>query len=842
MKKGIKILLSVVCVILCLSVAAGIAFLKIATPTVTIDFSSQSDMTGRASGFLYGFAEEDIPSKEIAESIGVNGLATKPVGGLQHPIGDVTNVSGTFLNAGGEMLMVYTQDMYDTWYYQLDSLDEYNEKVRQTVTAAESSDYADRLVYCIYNEMDNGVWFGNFWEEKNRYTFYEAWASTYAVVRSINPNAKIAGPGHAGYNGDFIKEFLTYCKEHDCLPDMVIWHELAERYSLYFMDDHFDEYYGICDELGLEHIPVCISEYGLMRTNGIPGESVKWISRLEKQDAYGCVAYWRLANNLSDAVADDVMPNSNYWVYKFYAEMKGKELEVSEFDLMHSNVENYIKGKEPLSNLGFSACASFDEAENKFYILAGGTDRKGKVKIESIDEKYFKNGDKVTIKVTSVDFMGLGGAAYSPDECMTMTKKVSGSSISFTLPCESTSQAFFVEIVPYDKSEDYTNKNIGTRYEAEDAKLSGNAVATNETAYAYSGTGLVKGLDKNSTIQFRVDAKISGTYNFEFVYGNGPVDNTRINANVKITVDGEEIGTYKFPSSIKEDYMECVSIPVELADGKHKVVLEVQNDAILSLDLLKVTNITDKENYGIYFDKLNSRNTTDNSSYSVIVNNDGYYNLSLAGNGSTDVTINGITDGDSTNTATNETANSYDRLIDSELTVYLHRGYNKLVFTNGTMLTDVKRNTELSNTYTITPDDVTVYGGATVETDSNTSSGMRIGWISSEADSGCTFNVNVPKSGYYNFTFEYANNEEGGYHDYNVDLIERYISLEVNGEKLPKVFFRNTYSWEYYKTKTAAIYLNEGDNEIRLSNDGSYSFNGNVTYAPNIGSITVNSF
>ena len=829
MKKGIKILLGIICVLLCVVIAAGIAVLCIATPKVTIDFSLQSDLTGRASGFLYGFAEEDIPSKEIAESIGINGLATKTAGGLQHPIGDVNDVSGTFLSAGGEMLTVYTQDMYDTWYYQLDSLEEYNKKVFKTVTEAENSDYAEHLVYCIYNEMDNGVWFGNFWEEANRYTFYDAWASTYAVVRSINPDAKIAGPGHAGFNGDFIREFLSYCKDHDCLPDMVVWHELAERYSLYFMDDHFDEYYGICDELGIEKLPVCISEYGLMRTNGIPGESVKWISRLEKQDAYGCVAYWRLANNLSDTVADDVTPNSNYWVYKFYGEMKGKELAVFDRDLMHSNVENYIKGKEPLSNLGFSACASFDEEENKFYILAGGTDRNGKVKIQNIDEKYFKNGDKVTIKVTSVDYMGLGGAVYSPDECMTLTRKVSGSSISFTLPCESTSQAFFVEITEYDGSKNSTENNNGTRYEAEDAKLSGNAVATNETAYAYSGSGLVKGLDKNSTIQFRVDAEKNGTYNFEFVYGNGPVDGTRLSAEVKIIINGEKSETYKFPSSIKEDYMECISIPIELTDDNHKVVLEVQNDAVLSLDLLKVTMVTDKEREGIYFDKLTSRNTTDDNAYSVIVNSDGYYNLSLSGSGLTDISVNGIDDG-------------VDDLIGDKLPIYLHRGYNKLSFATDTTLQDVRRNTALNDTYVITPDDVTVYGGATIELDSNTSSGMRIGWISSETGSGCAFNIKVPKAGYYNFTFEYANNEEGGYHDYNVDLIERYITIEVNGEKQPNIFFRSTYSWENYKTKTAVIYLSEGDNEIKLFNDGSYNFNGNVTYAPNIGSITVNNF
>ena len=318
MKKTLKkALIIIFSLLLCLVLVAGGALLYLIKPTVTFDFSSQSELTGRASGFLYGFAEDDIPTMEIAESIGINSLATKTAGGLQHPIGDVRDVSDTFLSAGGEMLMVYTQDMYDTWYYQLDSLPEYNEKVRKTVTEMEGSSYRDSLVYCIYNEMDNGAWLGSFREEENRHKFYDAWKETFGIVKEINPAAKIAGPGYCGYNYDFIKEFLSYCKENDCLPEVTVWHELSDQ-SIYRMESNFNGYYSICEELGIERLPVCISEYGLMSTNGIPGESVKWIQRIEKQDAYGCVAYWRLANNLSDTVADDVTPNSNYWVYNFY--------------------------------------------------------------------------------------------------------------------------------------------------------------------------------------------------------------------------------------------------------------------------------------------------------------------------------------------------------------------------------------------------------------------------------------------------------------------------------------------------------------------------------------------
>lgn len=154
MEKG---LLGIGISVLSLAIIAGIAFMIIRVPALTIYFSQQSDLTGRAAGFLYGLAEEDIPTSEIAESVGINTLATKPAGGLQHPIGDVNQVAKTFITAGGEYLMIYTQDMYDTWYYQFDSLELYNEKVKTTVTEMENSEYKDKLVYCIYNEMDNEV-------------------------------------------------------------------------------------------------------------------------------------------------------------------------------------------------------------------------------------------------------------------------------------------------------------------------------------------------------------------------------------------------------------------------------------------------------------------------------------------------------------------------------------------------------------------------------------------------------------------------------------------------------------------------------------------------------------
>ena len=112
--------------------------------------------------------------------------------------------------------------------------------------------------------------------------------------------------------------------------------------------------------------------------------------------------------------------------------------------------------------------------------------------------------------------------------------------------------------------------------------------------------------------------------------------------------------------------------------------------------------------------------------------------------------------------------------------------------------------------------------------------------VSSENGGGIEFTANAPEAGVYAVTIEYANNEEGGYHDYNVDLVERYISLFVNGEKKGNCFFRSTYSWDHFKTRTIMVELGEGENTLTLTNDGSYSFNNRLTYAPDIGSISVN--
>ena len=99
---------------------------------------------------------------------------------------------------------------------------------------------------------------------------------------------------------------------------------------------------------------------------------------------------------------------------------------------------------------------------------------------------------------------------------------------------------------------------------------------------------------------------------------------------------------------------------------------------------------------------------------------------------------------------------------------------------------------------------------------------------------------NVEKAGKYRVTLTYSNNDEGGVHDYNVDLIERYVTVSVNGRKAGNIYCRNTYSWQSRNTVTFTVDLKEGNNNISFTNDGSENFNSNETSAPYIFAVSVN--
>ena len=101
------------------------------------------------------------------------------------------------------------------------------------------------------------------------------------------------------------------------------------------------------------------------------------------------------------------------------------------------------------------------------------------------------------------------------------------------------------------------------------------------------------------------------------------------------------------------------------------------------------------------------------------------------------------------------------------------------------------------------------------------------------------YTINAPEKGTYKLTVLYSNNLENGVHDYNVDLVESYITISVDGFKQENLYCRNTYSNDNFTTVTTNIELKKGENIISFTNDGTNKFDSNETFAPNIAKISI---
>ena len=70
-----------------------------------------------------------------------------------------------------------------------------------------------------------------------------------------------------------------------------------------------------------------------------------------------------------------------------------------------------------------------------------------------------------------------------------------------------------------------------------------------------------------------------------------------------------------------------------------------------------------------------------------------------------------------------------------------------------------------------------------------------------------------------------------GYHDYNVDLIEAYFTVTVNGQT-QRLMCRSTCSDENLSTVTLDVTLAAGENTLTLSNDSSVRFADRTAVSP----------
>lgn len=813
--------------------AEGIPYLL--RPTLEIDAAEcVSEVSSRASGFLYGVAENGVPDSAVVESLDVASISQKVVDGLQHPIGDVDHVAPMLDNC--DYITVYLQDCFDTWYYChqeiLDLRAEGNydcekfvrerflPEVTKSVTALKDKDYADRLVYCPYNETDNAVWFGTpsedgtwlMYDDAAKLRFYKAWEETYRLIRSIDPDAVIGGPGYCDFDLYELRHFLDYCIENDCMPNIMIYHELGEKSAL-FWQDHIDEYRELERELNIAELPIIVTEYGTMYECGAPADMVKYIAAIEKSGAYANAAYWRLANNLCDTVADNNSPNSNWWLFRWYADMEGYLLGSKIIDPLHADFANVFKyGYDRFHYQYFNGFASINESKDEITVICGGSDYSSYINLKHLGKTNL--GKKVDIKIESVCYEGLSGIVNIPTVVKEYTDKVSLGKLRVDLKNPDPNTVYHITITPSDGNKDYENDNLPVRYEFEHGTLLGDSY-TYDSAYATTGElqGMVGGIEKEGDgVSIKFDVEESGLYDLALIFGNsndGTTPDGRVDTLAYFDLDGEK-EEILFPNTIKSEYTDKLTLVRYLEKGEHSLTL-THGEGTFVVDSMLVRLHEDISEITLLPDSDRTNEST--QSYLAVAPYDGFYEMNTSA--SADFEIDG--------------AAAY---TDGKSTVYLRKGLNYIDFATAEPIDCTVTVTHNKNfSVNVTAEDMALSGGAEII-------GNHIENISSLGGEA-RFTVTAPEKGNYRMTVSYSNNDEGGVHSYNVDLVERYITVNVNG-KTENLWCRNTYSWDTVKTATMNLELEEGENTIVFTNDGSVKFNNKDSYAPYIFSVSVN--
>lgn len=831
-----KILTLIALFLLIIMIIIGGLFMIYSTPTVTFDANDlRGEVTNNASGYLYGIAEYGVPSQNMVDSVGVSIVSVRPPHGLQHPIGDIAHIAPMLDNV--DYIVVYTQDMYDTWYYDESEIrrmrkegtydwenylvESYFPKLEAAVNSIKDSEYRDRVVYCIYNEADNGVWFGE-WNESEqrsefngvgRENFYKAWKMTYEYVKSIDPNAIIGGPGNYDYNHDKIKSFLAYCEKNDCIPEVMIYHELS-RSSVDNWQENVDDYRQIEKDLGIEELPIFVTEYACMDECGEPGTMARYISAIEYSKVYGCMAYWRLANNLNDVSADDNSPNSNWWLYRWYTLMQGQLMGYDYKDSMRSYIEKNKQDNIELRFIKNSAMAAIDQSQDKVEIIMGGTDFKSNIKLKNLSKNF--NG-RVLVSIEGVYYKGLSGIVNEPTLIKEYNAVIKDGRLTIKMDKQDSSSAYRIVVQKSDKIVDFKNDNLPERYEFERGRLLGDAYTYN-SAYATTGDikGMVGGMEKNGDgVELPFNVNEDGYYQLDIIYGNsndGPTPSHRKNSITKMTINGIE-KMLSLPNTIRSEYTNCHTEVIYLNKGSHTIKFEYVSGTI-ALDSMLVS--THKENEYIYI-QPNYNNSDKNASYLAIAPYDGWYDINVTGSSS--FSIDNI---------------PINNISNNQALVYLARGINRIDF-SGKGKCVIKKSSDRGQEYVVHAQELDLSDGATLK---NSENGTKyISDITSEGGAA-SYVLTAEQAGVYRITLLYSNNAEGGIHAYNIDLKELFITVSINGIT-HNVYCRNTYSDHTFKTVTFAATLDKGDNIIILSNDGSNKFNNQDNLAPNIASLVV---
>ncbi|MFG3343333.1 hypothetical protein [Glycomyces sp. NPDC048151] len=851
---------------------------------LAVDFADRTgDFRGGASGTLYGFGDEGAPTQSLINGAHITNSSQKAPYGTQHPSGDAIKIEDGFFAKHGEDMYIYVQDYYPDWSYHGgkrpgdtrtynledgtyteggNGVWDYLEVVEFVAEAvATDSDRPQDYVFIPYNEPDGGNWYPDWANQKDQ--FLADWQATYDKIQAVWErhglgHARIGGPGDTRWQPERSRDILEFAQANGSLPDIFIWHELGID-NLGSYRQNFADYRALEAELGLDPIPVNITEYGMLRDMSVPGQLIQWFTMFEDTKVDAQTAYWNYAGNLSDNTARPGGANAGWWMFKWYGDLDGSET---------------VRVTPPTPNVvdTLQGIGAVDDANRRATVLWGGTDNDVALDLSGLDQSVF--GNKVDVEIRENALTGAEGLAGTPRVIAAYDGiALDDGALRLDVPTYDRYAGYQLVITPSqtrDVEADAAAQPWQDSIEAEHMALTAATVYTQDPKanggwqFLASGGKDVGSFNQvGSRAEWTVDVPHDGTYRLQVIGGAPGVPGRHA-----LFVDNASEGTIQYAADLalnansRWKYRGSAEVLVDLTAGSHTLSIRSSADGTtklpnsdITLDKVSLTSVEEGEPTlypasGFRLENGASLKWTGNCKGGAALTGDdradlyataietGYYDVQIdwasTKASSVELTVNGR----AVATVESGAAGKWR----STATLNLNEGINEIELRSpgGAVvqsLTTIRDRAADDAAVSVEAEDMTMHGQASVttladSTGTNASGNAFAGWIGN----GTANTVEIARDGFaaagdYDLTVYYANAETSGQHDYNPQVVDRLLEVSEGGEQVGHAYFRYTYSWNSFSQRTIPVTLSTADESLTLGNASAW--------APNIDRVVI---